>query len=91
MKKLTCLTPVVLTAIAMLVANQASAFSVDEGSIGTPAKARLFDPDGNLPITPTANLGSSPSKDDSKDAASVRYDYDPQNGTFVPYSPPNAQ
>lgn len=90
MTKTFYLTSVALLSLLTLGAAQAMAFSVDEGSNGTPASAQLTDPDDRMPV-PSLNLGSGPSKDGSQDAASVHYDYDPQNGTFVPHSPANDQ
>ena len=86
MKTFFSFTSATLLLLTTLGAGQAMAFSENETN-GTPAKAQLADPDDALPV-PTLNLNGS-SKDGSQDAASVRYDYDPENGTSVPHSPAN--
>jgi hypothetical protein len=70
---------------ALLLAHQAAALTQDDKSMNAANGApRFADPDDQIPGA--INLsGASPTAGGVVDPSAVRYDYDPQSGTYVPH------
>ena len=76
--------PIALALTALLLAHQAAALSEDDKSMNGPnGAARFSDPDDKTPSA--VNLtGGSPSAG-GVDPTTVRYDYDPSSGSYIPH------
>src|SRR5579871_451958 len=76
-------------AAVLMGAPGANALSIDDKSMNNAnGSARFDDPDEQMPIQvlkPGAHFGGSGAASDSSDPASVRYDYDPSSGSYIPH------
>ena len=83
--KLSRFTVIALVASAAFVASGAIALSEDDKSMNTPGgAARFTDPDEQMPGQ-AVYLQDGKAASGAVDPSSVRYDYDPTSGSFVPH------
>jgi hypothetical protein len=79
-----------LTSFAVLASTtlgfgQATALSEDDKSMGTPSSnARFSDPDEQTPGQ-AVYMQNGKAASDGVDPSSIRYDYDPASGSYVPH------
>jgi hypothetical protein len=74
-----------LITAGLLVASQALAFSDDDKSMNTPSGAAKFsDPDEQTPGG-ALHLQGGKAQSGDVDPSSIRYDYDPTSGSYLPH------
>ncbi len=78
--------PLTLLATSLLGTVDARALSEDDKSMATPSGgARFSDPDEQLPTAINLSAGQQSPSAGGIDPSSVRYDFDPASGSYVPH------
>lgn len=79
---------IAILSMAMIVSGNISTFAFEQDNQSmraSSASAKFSDPDNNTPMTVHVYMNNNNSQNNGDmDQSSVHYEYDPQNGTYIP-------